>query len=201
MKNIESLRKSFCLLFFLCSVVLQAQNNRWNVNIHDYQYDMTIYAQVMDGEVAITDYTNLEVGAFVGDECRGIAEVQQAKKDGQTYTWLSIRVKSNASSGENITFRMYDSARQRESAIKEQIPFTAWGLVGMPSNPQVLSKIILAGDVNDDAKVNIADVACILSYMAGKTPPVFMESAADVNKDKRINIADAARILSIMAGN
>lgn len=197
----KSLSKIFCLLFFLCPVFLQAQNSRWDVNIYDFQYDMTIYAQVIYEGEPITDYTNFEVGAFVGEECRGIAEVLHATKEGKTYTWLSMRVKSNTMSGENITFRMYDNTRKRESALAEEIPFVAQGLVGMPSNPQILNKLVLLGDVNDDAKVNIADASSILSYMAGKTPSSFKESAADANKDNRINIADAARIISIMAGH
>lgn len=187
---------------FLYTAALHAQGSQWSVNINDYQYDMTVYAQILDDDVAVTDYSNLEVAAFVGDECRGIAQVQSTVKDDVTYRWLYIRVRSNSNSGEEVSFKVYDKTLDKVFKLAEKVPFTSQGSVGLPSNPQDLSKVkYTLGDVNEDDKINIADVTAILSYMAGNPPAVFNESAADANEDNKINIADATRILSIMAGN
>ena len=48
----------------------------WTVNPHDYKYDMTLYANIVFDGTPITDFSHYQVGAFVGDECRGTAEVQ-----------------------------------------------------------------------------------------------------------------------------
>ena len=56
-----------------------------------------------------------------------------------------------------------------------------------------------AGDVNGDGLVDVADIATILSVMAGNvgnTNP----SAADVNCDQKVDVADISTVLSIMAG-
>lgn len=51
------------------------------------------------------------------------------------------------------------------------------------------------GDVNEDGKVDVADIASILSIMAG----VSSDFDGDVNKDGKVDVADIATVLSIMA--
>ena len=63
-----------------------------------------------------------------------------------------------------------------------------------------LPKAFVAGDVNDDGVVDIADAVCIVNYIVGKPNAVFIESAADVNKDGNIDITDAVGIVNIIAG-
>lgn len=64
-----------------------------------------------------------------------------------------------------------------------------------------LPKAFVAGDVNDDGVVDIADAVCIVNYIVGKPNAVFFESAADVNNDDKIDIADAVRIVNYVLGN
>ena len=52
----------------------------------------------------------------------------------------------------------------------------------------------LQGDVNNDGTVDVADIASILSVMAG-----FAILDADVNKDGIIDVADVSAVLNIMA--
>ena len=56
-----------------------------------------------------------------------------------------------------------------------------------------------SGDVNGDGKVDVADIASVLSAMAG-TANDTITALADVNKDGKVDVADIATILSIMAG-
>ena len=56
----------------------------------------------------------------------------------------------------------------------------------------------LKGDVNTDNKVDVADIASVLSVMAGTTTTI-TEAQADVNGDKKVDVADIASILTEMA--
>ena len=58
------------------------------------------------------------------------------------------------------------------------------------------------GDVNGDSKVDVADIASIITVMAGATDPDASPSgAADVNGDGTVDVADIATVISIMAAN
>ena len=54
------------------------------------------------------------------------------------------------------------------------------------------------GDVNGDGAVDVADIAAIISVMAGFVQSV-QEEAADVNGDGNVDVADIAMVISIMA--
>ena len=200
--NMKSkIRKLVCLACMLAmAMVAYAEGNEsgWTVNPYDYQYDMTIYAQLKIDEAVVSDYSNYEVAAFVGDECRGVAEVQT--KDNST--WLYIRVRSASASGEKISFKLFDKTEGKIKRIAETVDFESQGLEGMPSSPfDLTSAKYTPGDVNDDGSINIADVTSILSIMAGNQSDSLIREAADVNDDGAINVADVTSVLSIMAGN
>lgn len=55
------------------------------------------------------------------------------------------------------------------------------------------------GDSNDDNVIDVADIATIISYMAGDTKVLDLKSV-DVNGDGVVDVADIATVISIMAG-
>ena len=181
---------------FLSTAALHAQGSGWAVNPHDYQYDMTVYGSLVVDGVTVTSLENYEIGAFVGDECRGIAVPDS--KDG--YQWLQLMMYSNTPN-ETIGFKVYDKEKARALKINETVTFADMGQVGMPSSPMNMTmKMYTLGDVNDDGFIDIADVTSVLTIMAGKGGSNLIEEAADVNEDGYIDIADVTSILSIMAG-
>lgn len=199
----SKIRKLVCLACMLAmAMVAYAEGNEsgWTVSPFDYQYDMTVYAQLKIDDAVVSDYSNYEVAAFVGDECRGVAEIQTKENS----TWLYIRVRSASASGEKISFKLFDKT-EGEGKIKriaETVDFQSQGLEGMPSSPfDLTSAKYTPGDVNDDGSINIADVTSILSIMAGNQSDSLIREAADVNDDGAINVADVTSVLSIMAGN
>ena len=110
----------------------------WTVNPHDYKYDMTLYANIVFDGTPITDFSHYQVGAFVGDECRGTAEVQ-TKDEAQ---WLYLRVRSNKPQGENIILRLRDTDTGEVLNLQPEsgdITFESQGLVGRPGSPLVLN--------------------------------------------------------------
>ena len=188
---------SSMVFLFVTTTVLHAQDSGWSVNEPDYQYDMTAYIELSLGGAVVDDYSNYEVGAFVGNECRGVAKVDS--KNG--YTWLYLRIWSNDASGETIELKTYDKTTGKTYRVLETIDFVSQSMVGQPSSPMTATvKTYTLGDVNDDGRINIADVASALSIMAGKSNDKFIREAADANEDGRVNIADIAKILAIIAG-
>lgn len=195
----NKLRTICCLISVLFSMtILHAQDSQWSVNPYDYKYDMTIYAKVVYEGVEVSDYSNYEIGTFVGNECRGVGDVQT--KD--SYTWVYLRVRSNQASGEKLIFKLYDKSTGRTSVIKpsQVIAFSSQGMIGKPSSPVTLEKpSYTLGDVNEDGIIDVADIVGVHQITAGGSTVGYNQLAADANADGVINVADVVRIRSIIA--
>lgn len=195
----NKLRTICCLISVLFSMtILHAQDSQWSVNPYDYKYDMTIYAKVVYEGAEVSDYSNYEIGAFVGNECRGVGDVQT--KD--SYTWVYLRVRSNQASGEKLIFKLYDKSTGRTSVIKpsQVIAFSSQGMIGKPSSPVTLEKpSYTLGDVNEDGIIDVADVVAASQLTAGVADSKYNSLAADANLDGKINIADVVMISTIIA--
>lgn len=195
----NKLRTICCLISVLFSMtILHAQDSQWSVNPYDYKYDMTVYAKVVYEGVEVSDYSNYEIGAFVGNECRGVGDVQT--KD--SYTWVYLRVRSNQASGEKLIFKLYDKSTGRTSVIKpsQVIAFSSQGMIGKPSSPVTLEKpSYTLGDVNEDGIIDVADVVAASQLTAGVADSKYNSLAADANLDGKINIADVVMISTIIA--
>ena len=85
------------------------QQSPWQYDAYRYPDNMTIVAQVADVEEQVT------VGAFCGDECRGIGRWVNDK--------LFIGVQGSAGSDEVISFRCYDSTTDDIVPVAETILF------------------------------------------------------------------------------
>lgn len=180
-------------LLLTMSTVLHAGDSGWTVNPNAYQYDMTIYGKLVVGDAVVTDFSNYEVGAFVGDECRGVATVYSQSG----YTWLNIRVRSNSVSGETVVFKLFNKTTNETYTLTETIAFESLGQVGQPSNPTPLTlSDKLLGDANGDGEVNIGDFTAIAAYILGNPPSTFIENVADVNSDGEINVGDLTALIN-----
>lgn len=93
---------------FTTEVVCQAPT--WTVNPADFQYSMTVTAQLFldDGGnyIASTD-TQDQIAAFVDGELRGVASVRDL---GSGLFRANLIVYSNEGAGEKVEFRVYDSS-------------------------------------------------------------------------------------------
>ena len=181
-------------MLLLSTTFLHAQESGWSVNPRDYQYDMTIYAQLVVEGQAVSDYENYEVAAFVGDECRAVGEVFSQ----EGYTWVYLRPRSNAASGETITIKVYDKAKGRAVRINESFSFQSQGQEGEPSSPVNLTmKMYTLGDVNDDGRFNSSDVMLAISAVLKRPLPAnAISEAIDANEDGRINSTDIMIIIN-----
>lgn len=196
----NKLRTICCLISVLFSMtILHAQDSQWSVNPYDYKYDMTVYAKVVYEGAEVSDYSNYEIGAFVGNECRGVGDVQT--KD--SYTWVYLRVRSNQASGEKLIFKLYDKSTGRTSVIKpsQVIAFSSQGMIGKPSSPVTLEKTSYTlGDVNEDGVISITDIIAISKIIAGSADNNYNKLAADVDGDGKISITDIVLVNQMIAG-
>lgn len=185
------------VVLFAFTTVLHAQDSGWEVNPNDYRYDMSAYVLLSGDEGSVTDYSDYEIGAFVGDECRGVAEV--STQDG--YTWLYLRIRSNVASGETVNFRVYEKSTQKTYRVTESIDFKSDDQVGMPSSPQSLSlKKYTLGDVNDDGEIDVLDAMLVVDKIIGKDTQNAIEEAMDMDGDGTIDVGDAILIVNIIIG-
>lgn len=195
----NKLRTICCLISVLFSMtILHAQDSQWSVNPYDYKYDMTVYAKVVYEGTEVSDYSNYEIGAFVGNECRGVGDVQT--KD--SYTWVYLRVRSNQASGEKLIFKLYDKSTGRTSVIKpsQVIVFSSQGMIGKPSSPVTLEKpSYTLGDVNEDGKISVLDIVAIRQIISGQVDSNYNNLAADVNVDGKISVMDIVSVRQMIA--
>ena len=115
------------------------RSGTWSVNPTDYRYDMSLYFSL-----ASKDYENLdlyEVGAFADDECRGLAEKLDLPDGGSC---MYMRIRSNNSQGENISFMMRNKITGETVVLKnkdsESFTFKADEMIGLPSDPYLLTR-------------------------------------------------------------
>ena len=77
---------------------------QWSCDIYAYQYDMSIYIVIEDQDEIANE--GKEVAVFYQEECRGIAELQTSGD----LSYFYVRARSNETSGETLTFKVFDSS-------------------------------------------------------------------------------------------
>ena len=132
------------LLMALFHSVTASAADTWSVNPGDYRYDMSLYLNVSFANGEKLDYTQYDVAVFVGDECRGVAEVLPLPGGADC---LYLRARSNSERGETMMFR-YRNKSTGEVKVVEKVDFafSSNGSLGMPSSPYEV-KIVFYHDV------------------------------------------------------
>ena len=131
--------KIISALFLVCaySVQANAQAPNWNHDPYDYQYDMTAYISLsIDGQ-DVDDYSDVQIAAFCGNECRGIAE----EKVSNDHKYVYLRIRSNKSEGEAITFQIYDAKSGKVAKSSNVVTFSSMITIGYPSSPYKIEAV------------------------------------------------------------
>jgi len=195
------MRKSIKItIAFLCAMFYQGafaqETTHWTCSPNDFQFDMTAYIALTNDGVAVTDYSDYEVAAFCGDECRGVGEVQTVG----TTSYIYMRIRSNAASGEDITFKVYVKSDNIESDVEEYtMPFVSQGVQGMPSSPVVLNFVPYApGDADGDGIVDLTDAVAIFEFVMNGEYDGFVGAAADFDGDGIVDLTDAVLLFEFI---
>jgi len=111
------------------SIMISAvQYPDWSINPPDYQYNASIWGIVLLDDVEV-DITSGMLGCFVGNECRGIASLEDGSLIDYTDPFGHIiflpMVYSNVTSGETLDFLYFDAITEEVYTVAESIPFVA----------------------------------------------------------------------------
>ncbi len=169
----------------------------WKIATRDYEYDMTVYGVVKSGDSNLADYSNVAIGAFLGDTCVGYGDFESAD-------YGILRVRSHSTTGDEVAFKYYDWEDGSESELTPDrtITFETSSAYGSPSEPVVLflKPKVKLGDVNGDGDVNVTDVMMTVGYILGNVSSGFIRAAGDLNGDRDINVTDVMMIVNIILG-
>ena len=122
------------------NVKVTGQVPDWSVNPRDFENSMNVIGRVELDGTPMNDEDDL-VGAFIGEECRGVAHLGYKERYDGYYVTMDIYGNEN-NENQAVTFRVYDAstgtlypAVQPSSAIK----FEPLALIGEYSAPVVLT--------------------------------------------------------------
>ncbi len=154
------------VLFFISLLALSSsllsQAPSWKVNEPDYQHTMTFVAKLnMDG--AQLNGQNDMVGAFVGTTCRGVSKPTYVASSKSYYAYLTV---FSNSSGETITFQLYNSSNNKTLKVSKTIKFVANQHLGNLFQ----SYSIAAPTLNDKADILTFDFLNIKSISSSVVP-------------------------------
>lgn len=194
----------FSLLTILLSPSLWAQEARWQCDEGEYQYDMTVVVALQFEDAIINDWSNYEIAAFSGKECRGVIDPAKdiLQYGGKTIAYL--RVRSNQATGEDITFKVYDKSAQRVINIQSvKVTFQKDDTQGAPADPKILdiTQNFNPGDTDDDGEVTHEDVIRTIHASLGNADPTYNMAAGDVDGDGEITINDVMIIINMTLQN
>ncbi|MFQ6611441.1 MAG: hypothetical protein ACE5D7_11700, partial [Fidelibacterota bacterium] len=116
----------------------------WQVTASDFQYSMSITGVLyVEGDLSADNFDM--VSAWVDDELRGVSQVityEDVNIDGNIIdlSEVFLTVYSNQTSGEEISFRVWDSSICTEYAfVEERYDFEANSPIGLPTEPVTFS--------------------------------------------------------------
>ncbi|MFQ6676545.1 MAG: FlgD immunoglobulin-like domain containing protein, partial [Fidelibacterota bacterium] len=112
----------------------------WFVNPADYEHNMTMVGVINKDGVESVDSTDV-LGAFVGEEVRGIAQPTYVEALDRYLVFLMIY--SNETDDEKVEFRLFDAREETISDISETVAFAPDTIIGSVQEPFVWTKGVL----------------------------------------------------------
>ncbi|MEO9477562.1 MAG: T9SS type A sorting domain-containing protein [Cyclobacteriaceae bacterium] len=200
------------ILFLVSSLARVFAQPEWSVNPNDYQYSMTVIADLSIDEAYLQSSQDM-IGAFVDGELRGVANPQiYIPSLDRKVAFLTIF--SNSVSGETIRFQLYHSSQDDEVPAINELAFVDGGQEGQNADPYLVENLVLKLDPSSPEDVHafsapftislssnlIEEVTLSLSVVSG---PVSVERIDDTNQFMVSNdgVAGVATLDAIAPGS
>ena len=132
MKYNMNFKHYFLITFvFLLQKISFAAAPTWAVNPSSFQYSMTATAVANLNCTELANPSN-KIGAFVGGVCRGVSNTSNVVSGRYL---ASLVIYSNLTSGETVTFRIYNSVTDIETVAYTTVAFQDNASFGVSSSP------------------------------------------------------------------
>jgi hypothetical protein len=117
----------------------------WNINANEYQFNMTVTAILQIDGVESIDEGDL-LGAFVGGQCRGLANPVYVT--GLKRYEMFLMIHSNETAGEEISLKAFDASAGRVLDVEQVLTWQADANIGT-----VLEQLVLNTTALEDNEV------------------------------------------------
>ncbi|MEA3286856.1 MAG: T9SS type A sorting domain-containing protein, partial [Candidatus Marinimicrobia bacterium] len=104
----------------------------WVVRAQDYEFSMNITGLLFTHDSVSTDAFDM-IGAFVGDECRGVAQPVFIEALDQHMVFMTVY--GSADENDPVIFRAYDADSDEELYIEESLVFVPNDIIGNVDEP------------------------------------------------------------------
>ena len=174
------MKRYLLTLATMLTFALGATAQYWWTPADRYQYndETVVYATLqLDGLPVGSGNTEYSVAAFIGDECRAVADARPVGNEGETVFTLCVLGDRQADAGQPVRFEIRYNVKQLglvyDAAPSAAVVFNSrtWG---MPSEPVVLSSPGYDGDALfavAPATINVGEQLDLLSLYLGKNMP------------------------------
>jgi len=107
----------------------------WITDPHQFEHNLTVTAIIDESLINTADSSDM-IGAFVGDECRGMSQPIFIESLDQFMVFLMVYANEN---GEEISFKYYDASEDYIWSMEESVDFLANLMLGTVAEPYVLT--------------------------------------------------------------
>ncbi|MEI6752806.1 MAG: BACON domain-containing carbohydrate-binding protein, partial [Paludibacter sp.] len=129
-------------------------NQKWAVNTNKYQLNMTVTAIVSVDDVEYMG-NDLQIAAYIGDECRGIADLKYIDVYQRYMAFLTIWG-NGLDVNKAITFKCYNNIEEKQfTAINQSLIFIPEVIKGTPVNPYSINLVQKVTALNNDIDTKI----------------------------------------------
>jgi hypothetical protein len=171
------MKKNILLFIFslLCTFNFAATPN-WQVQANEFSKSMTIVGVVSVSGTFLNSENNM-VAAFVGDECRGMANILYSDAFSKHFVYLMIFANEES---EDVSFKIYDNNSDRIITVTDQIEFNNDISMGSQTAPYLFTNNTVNQNDIISISVNIDGAETILSEN-GSLVEIVMPSNADIS--------------------
>jgi hypothetical protein len=131
----------YTILALLVAASAFASPPTWTVIPTNYNNSMTFTGVISLSGIESTDSNDI-IGAFVGTECRGVVKPILLTSINRYLVFLVVF--SNSSSGENLTFKVYDASNDVVINAIQTNSFASYTVIGEISTPFVWYDVMAA---------------------------------------------------------
>ena len=110
----------------------------WSINPPDFEHSMTIVGMLSDGMGNVT-LEGQTIGAFVGDEARGVATATYIEQLDEWMFFLTIFANE---AQEQLTFKLHDESTDKVTGLQEELFFDINLQVGTPLQPMPFTQLV-----------------------------------------------------------